>query len=170
MTVTGVTADPYGFAYVTFFNTGAGPTISGMIEFDTFAGGPSIAQFIPDTSLGWTSANSIFTDVMYGGNNVYILASPNTTAGLPNNTGTADVFIFDIFFNQLSANPSPVARSFNLGLPGLTGTSLIEPNKFAGPIQSGTLFVSQEDFSFVGAQPEVLSGVSTDLTSVHSVP
>jgi hypothetical protein len=169
--VTGVTADPYGFAYVTFYNTVAsGPPVSGMVEYDSYYGGLPIAQYIPDTTLGWTSANSIFTDVIYGGSNLYLLGSPNTTtAGLPNNTGTADVFIFDTYFNQLSTNPSPVAQSYNGSVPSPTGGgSLIKPNKFVGMIQGGTFFVSQTDFVTGGA--ESLSAVSLDLSSMRSAP
>ena len=174
MSVTGVAADPYGFAYVTFYDTSAtAAPVSGMVEFDTYNGGSSIAQFIPDTSAGWTSANSIFTDAMYGGSNVYVLASPNTSAGtVGNSTGTADVFVFDIFFDQLSTNPSPVAKSYPGTLTLTSGSSLVLPNKFAGPIQNGTLFVSQTDFALApnpGAS-EYLSAVALDLSSVKSVP
>jgi hypothetical protein len=171
---TGVAADLYGEAYVTFYNTPTpttGSPVSGMVQYDTIAGGPAIASFIPDTTAGWSSADSIFTDVMYGGSNVYVLASPNTNtvgAGGTRGIGTADVFIFDTFLDLLSTNPSPVSQVY-ASMPALTGgSSLILPNKFIGSIQGGTIFVSQTDFAATGA--EYLSGVAIDLSSVKSVP
>ena len=170
VSVTGVAADPYGFAYVTFYDAAVGSApVSGLVEYDTYGGGAAIASFIPDTTAGWTSANSIFTDAMYGGSNVYVLASPNTLAGVGQNVGTADVFIWDIYFDQLSTNPSPVAGSFT-SAPTLTAGSLSLPNRFSGLIQNGTLFVCQTNFAVTGPQTEVLSGVALDLSSVKSVP
>ena len=171
VSVTGMTADPYGFAYVTFYNTStSGHPVSGLLEFDSFSGGPAIASFIPDTTLAWTSANSIFTDAMYGASNVYMLASPNTSVGAAGdlNHGTADVFIFDIYFNQVSNNPAPVARSFSTTIALGTGSSLTLPNKFVGMVEGGAFLVSQTDFAAGGT--DYLSAVSLDLSSVKSVP
>jgi hypothetical protein len=172
--VTGVAADLYGYAYVTFYNTpspGSGNPVSGMVQYDSYAGGPAIASFIPDTTAGWASADSIFTDVTYAASNIYVLASPNTgTVGASTtfNIGTADVYMFDTFLNQISTNPSPVAHSYSGTVTLTSGSSLVLPNKFVGTIQGGTIFVSQTDFAAVGA--EYLSGVAIDLSSVKSVP
>jgi hypothetical protein len=173
VSVTGVAADPYGFAYITFYNTltpTTGNPVSGMVEFDSYGapGATFFDQRILDTSGGWTNANSIFTDAMYGGSNIYLLASPNTspgTAGVRNH-GTADVYEYDIYLNQLSANPSPVHQTYTTGsaISLGTGSSLTLPNKFVGTPQGGTFFVSQTDFAAGG--PDVLSTVPLDLSSV----
>jgi hypothetical protein len=172
--VTGVTADPYGFVYLTYYNTPAagGNPVSGMAEFDSYYGGPAIYSIIPsDTTTTWTSANSIFTDVMYNGSNLYVLASPNTSAGVAgtHSTGTADIYSFDTFFNQLSANPSQIARSYNGTVTLSGGSSLTLPNKFTGTVSGGTFFFSQTDFAAaasVGTATEYLSAVPLDLSSV----
>lgn len=177
VSVTGVAADPYGYAYVSFYNTpaGGGTPVSGIVSYDSYAypNNPNVAQYIPDTTAAWTSADSIFTDVTHTGSNFYVLASPNTTTGQASDqySGTADVFIFDTSFVQLSTNPSLIAHSHN-GTVSLTGGGLVLPNKFTGMIQGGTFFVSQTDFAAapnLGA-PEYLSAVSLDLSSVTSVP
>jgi len=172
--VTGVTADIYGFAYVTFYNyLPAGSTpVSGVAEFDSYLGGPAIASYIPNTTAAWTSSDSIFTDAMYNGSNIYVLASPNTSVAQAANhsTGTADVYILDTYLNQLSTNPSPVAQAFpGPSLPALTGGgSLLLPNKFVGTVEGGVFFLSQTD-PVVGGT-EYLSKVSLDLSTVGSEP
>jgi hypothetical protein len=165
--VTGVTVDVYAYAYVTFYNTAPGGTrVSGIVEYDYYAS--PYSQYIPDTTLAWTSTDSIFTDVMYGASNVYVLASPNTLAGIGQNTGAADIFLFDTYLTQISTNPSPVAHSFNGTVSLTSGGSLVLPNKFIGTIQGGKFFLSQTNFAAVGA--EYLSAVSLDLSSMTSVP
>jgi hypothetical protein len=174
ISVTGVAADPYGYAYVTFYNTPAagGTLVSGMTQYDSYAASnPLIAQYIPDTTAAWTSSDSIFTDVTYAGSNLYVLASPNTATvgpGGDQNKGTAGVFIFDTYLSQISANPSAVAQSFSGTVNLANGGSLVLPNKFVGMIQGSTFFISQTDFAATGA--EFLSAVSLDWSSVRSVP
>jgi hypothetical protein len=166
--VTGVAADLYADVYVTYYNEispGAGHPMSGVLEYYF---GSLYAQYSPDTSGGWSSTNSIFTDVLFNGATLYALASPNTNVvglGPDHNKGTADVYMFDYYMNQLSANPTAISQPFT----ALTGNSLSLPNKFVGMPQGGSFFISQTDFAVQGPG-EALSVVSLDLSSVSSVP
>jgi hypothetical protein len=169
---TGIAADYYGDAYISFYNTGLGGTghpISGVIEYDYE--GTAYAWDIPDTTSAWTSADSIVTDLVFSGGSLYVLASPNTSAGAvsDHNKGRADIKVYDSYMDSLVSNPTAIAQTFSgSGSISTTGSALSLPNKFAGLVESGYLLISQSDFVTGGT--EDLSAVSLDLTSVYSLP
>ncbi len=166
--VTGLAADSYGDVFVSFYNAvpSTGPVVSGVLEYNF---GYLYAAYVPDTSGGWSSSDSVFTDLMYSGGLLYALASPigPTAIGGITNRGTADIYTFDYYMDQLSSNPSPVAQQYS-GSLALGAGSLTMPNRFAGLVQNGELLISQADFVAPGA--EKLSAVSTDFRMVTALP
>jgi hypothetical protein len=172
---TGITADIYGDVFISYYVHGitSDPIDSGILEYYNGYYSTSLRNGTGDGTVTWASNNSVYTDVSFEGGRLFALGSPLTapawSGASPANTGTADVFVYDYYLNQLEYSPSPVANAFSGSLAGLASSSLSRPNRFAGPSENGFLYISQTDFAATpSVATQVLSKVGTDLSSVSA--
>lgn len=149
----------YYDVYLTFYRSTSTSFHSGILEYynDTLFG--------PTPSSDLVSTDSIYTDAIWDQGKLWVLTSPvtltNLNPALPAatvNTGWARIIVFNDLLETQTVFPPSLDQTYSGSLSPLSGsTKLVLPNRFAGPVQGTSLFVSQ--WSAQGDGSHVLSRV-----------
>jgi hypothetical protein len=168
---TGIAVDStWGDVYVTYYSKSSNDSkvYSDVLQFY----GDSLFAYYPATGSSQIVDNtsSILTDVVWDQGKAWVLASPNTSltgTSVSSNTGTADIWTFDDYLSPLATFPTVKHQVYSGSIPSLSAqTALVVPNRFTGPVQKTTLYISQADF--LAVSNHVLSGVNLTTNAVTS--
>ena len=150
---TGIAVDStWTDVYISFYNNDGTTVQSGILQYynDQYQDAtPVVSNYPTDTPV------EIFTDVVWEKGKLWALTSPVTTlAPLTSKTGTADLLTFDDYMGSLPFTDTTGAtldfhKTYTTSIPALSTSTaqLVLPNRFTGPIQGTSLYLSQTDFA-----------------------
>jgi hypothetical protein len=150
MTPTAIAVDStWGDVYVTYYSKSSNTSnvYSGVLQFY----GDSLFAYHSGQVDG-TPTQPILTDVAWDQGKAWVLGSPTTnltgSGPLLANSGAAVLWTYDDFLSPLTSYPG-LQKVYSGAISVLSSATsqLTLPNRFTGPIQATTLYISQADFT-----------------------